>query len=502
MSQSQESTEPGQVVPTLFPMPDKNTLFYGDNLDVLPRVASESVDLIYLDPPFKSDKHYNAIFRTAQGVLAPSQIHAFDDTWKWTLDVATAYQEFTANPASPPEVVAFLRAMQSILADRSDMMAYLAMMAPRLIEMRRVLKPTGSIYLHCDPTASHYLKLLMDNVFGVKHFVNEIVWSYRSGGASPKRFSRKHDVLFCYSKSDDRYFQPAREVSYNRDFKPYRFQGVEEFCDEGGRWYTKPYMRDVWDIDMVGRTSAERLGYPTQKPIALLRRIIETSCPEGGVVLDPFCGCGTAVDAAQELGRRWIGIDITILAIFAIIQQRLIPRYGNDVTQSFDLDGIPREIEAAEALSAKNKLDFERWAVMRVGGRPTKASGDYGVDGEILFARTYKDPPEIGKCIVSVKAGGVVPPSDMRDLLGAVIAEGAQMGVLITRISPPQGAGIDDVIAKAGTYIHEATGAIYPRLQVLTIREMFDGKEPRIPSRIAPHQQATWAPGSEAVQMF
>lgn len=475
-------------------MLDKNTLFYGDNLDVLPRLESESVDLIYLDPPFNSEKQYNALFRTASGDLAPAQIHAFGDTWRWSLEVASACQAFVSNAGSPQDVVAFLQAMRTILRD-SDMMAYLVMMAPRLVELRRVLKRTGSIYLHCDPTASHYLKLLMDVVFGPRNIRNEVIWSYRSGGGSKRHYGRKHDTLLFYGKDAKEcvFYPDAVRVPYDAVIAESR----EDLFNPLGK--VSP---DVWDISRPPNHSKEWLGYPTQKPLALLRRVLAGSSKEGDVVLDPFCGCGTAIDAAQEMGRNWIGIDVTILAVYAIVQQRLIPRYGREFVNTFNLDGVPREIEAADALAAKNKIDFERWAVMRVGGRPTKASGDQGVDGEILFARTYSDPPQMGKCLVSVKAGGTVPPSDMRDLLGTVTAEGAQMGVLITRIPIPTGKGIDDVIAKAGTYVHEATGTIYPKLQVLTIPQMFSGQEPKIPSRIAPNQQATWAPGSEAVPLF
>jgi hypothetical protein len=260
-----------------------------------------------------------------------------------------------------------------------------------------------------------------------------------------------------------------------------------------------PYMRDVWDIDMVGRTSKERLGYPTQKPMALLDRIVRTSSPEGGVVLDPFCGCGTAVDAAQQLDRQWFGIDIAYIAV-DLIRNRLIGRYGTDILSTFHIDGIPSDIEGANALAEANKIDFERWAVSLVRGQPTKASGDEGIDGNVFFARTYKEPLDVGVCVVSVKGGGTLYPSDVRDLAGTVAGSGAQMGLLITRGTPTDGMNREAV--KHASYIHEATGTLYPKIQMVTVGQLLDGLEPKIPSPLPPYMQSTWAAGSVATPLF
>ena len=467
-----------------------NTLYYGDNLDVLPRIATESVDLIYLDPPFKSDRQYNAIFRTVTGDPAPAQIHAFDDTWTWGLEAEQTYTAITAGSVTP-EVAVFMRAMFTVLG-KSDMMAYLVMMAPRLTEMRRVMKPTASIYLHCDPTASHYLKLLMDAIFGADNFVNEVVWSYRSGGGSKRHFGRKHDTLLFYGKKDSqRVFYPdAVRVKYSAVIAKSR---SEMFNPEG------KVSPDVWDISRPPNHSKEWLGYPTQKPLALLEQVLKASSEEGDVVLDPFCGCGTAVDAAQLLKRQWIGIDITYIAV-DLIRNRLVGRYGPDIRQSFVTDGIPKDTDSADDLARRSKIDFERWAVSLVKGQPTKASGDEGIDGKIYFARTYKEPLDVGTCVVSVKGGENLNPGMVRDLAGTVSGSGAQMGLLITRVDPTE--GMRNEASKHGSYIHEATWSIYPVLQILTTSQLLSEVQPKIPSPLPPYQQASWAPDSVAVPLF
>ena len=389
--------------------------------------------------------------------------------------------------------------MYSVLK-RSDMMAYLVMMAPRLVEMRRVLKDTGSIYLHCDPTASHYLKMLMDSVFGVDNFRNEIDWCYTSGGVSKRWFARKHDVILFYSKSG--------AYKFNPQYRPYSEKTLQrgltavkgKYFDQGLR-SDGALMQDWWaDIQpLLSPTSKERLGYPTQKPIALLERIIAASSDEGDVILDPFCGCGTAVDAAQQMKRRWIGIDIAYIAV-DLIRNRLIGRYGKEVLDGFVLDGIPQDIEGANALADSNKIDFERWAVSLVRGQPTKASGDEGIDGNIYFARTYKEPLDVGTCVVSVKAGAALNPGMVRDLAGTVSGSGAQMGLLITRVPPT--AGMVQEASKHGSYIHEATGTLYPVIQILTTTELLAGVQPQVPSPLPPYQQASWAAASVAVPLF
>src|SRR6266536_1677632 len=352
----------------------KNQLYYGDNLTVLrDYVADESVDLIYLDPPFNSRADYNVLFAEKDGTRSSSQITAFEDTWEWNIDAEHAYQSVVEGGGRVAEA---MRAFRTFLGN-SDMMAYLAMMAPRPVELKRVLKVTGSIYLHCDPTASHYLKMLMDGIYGPTNFRSEIIWKRTSAHSSARRYGPVHDVIFFYSKSDG--------YIWNKVFTEYEQEYLDTFFDQtdkdGKRWKRtdltgagirhgatglvwrglnvtakgrhwayppsefdkldaagrvhwpakkggmprlKQYpedlsgipMRDVWtDVKVMHNLSQERLGYPTQKPEALLERIIKASSNEGDVVLDPFCGCGTAVAAAQGLNRRWIGIDITHLAV-------------------------------------------------------------------------------------------------------------------------------------------------------------------------------------------
>ena len=276
------------------------TLFHGDNLPFLRAMNSESIDLIATDPPFNKGRDFHA---TPDSLAAGAK---FQDRWSWERDV---HEEWTDQITD--DHPRLMEAIESARYAHSDGMgAYMCFMAVRLLEMRRVLKPTGSLYLHCDPTASHYLKAVLDAIFGWKNFRNEIVWCYKSGGASPKRhFSRKHDIILWYAKTKDYTYNPQTEKSYNRGFKPYRFAGVEEFQDEIG-WHTIVGMKDYWDVDMVGRTSKERVGYPTQKPVSLYKRMIRANSNEGDVVCDPFAGCATTLVAAEQLQRQWVGMDI------------------------------------------------------------------------------------------------------------------------------------------------------------------------------------------------
>jgi len=274
---------------------------------------SESVDLIATDPPFNKSRDFHA---TPDSLSAGAR---FQDRWTWERDVHEDWVDQIADDF--PKIMQVIESAR--LAHSDGMGAFLCFMAVRLLEMRRVIKSTGSIYLHCDPTASHYLKLIMDAIFGQRNFVNEIVWCYKSGGASPKKyFSRKHDLIFWYSKSKDYLYNRQEEKSYNRNYKPYRFKGVKEYEDSEGRWYTIVGMKDYWEIDMVGRTSSERTGYPTQKPLTLYERIINATSNQGDVVLDPFAGCATTLIAAERLNRKWVGIDIWDNAINAV-QERL-----------------------------------------------------------------------------------------------------------------------------------------------------------------------------------
>ena len=273
---------------------------------------SASVDLIYLDPPFNSKRLYWA--STKGQARGASKGASFKDVWKWK-DVNEACLE----PLYAKHAVLCHYLFVAGSIHGPAMQAYLAYMAQRILEMHRVLKDTGSLYLHCNPTASHYLKIVLDAIFGKNNFKNEVVWCYKSGGASAKHYSKKHDILLFYCKEAGKHtFNSIKEKSYNRDNKPYRFKGVKEYLDKGegsgkgsgGHWFTLTHPKDYFFIDMVGRTSKERTGYPTQKPLALIDRIIKASSKEGDVVLDPFCGCATTCVSAEHLGRPWIGIDI------------------------------------------------------------------------------------------------------------------------------------------------------------------------------------------------
>lgn len=446
-----------------------NLLFYGDNLDVLRQhLKDETVDLIYLDPPFKSNQDYNVLFTEQNGTRSKAQIKAFEDTWRWDEEAAAAYRDVVE---SGGRVSQALQAFRTLLGE-SDMMAYLSMMAPRLVELRRVLKSTGSIYLHCDSTAGAHLRLLLDAVFGSENFRNEIIWAYKSGGATPKRFARKHDVLLFYAKSASTCgFNTLKEKSYNRGLKPYRFKGVQEYQDEIG-WYTLVNMKDVWHIDMVGRTSRERLGYPTQKPEPLLERVIKASSNEGDTVLDPFCGCGTTITVAQGLKRQWIGIDITHLAI-TLIKHRLQDAFGNRVT--YKVIGEPVSLPDAETLAKADPYQFQWWALGLVGARPVdqKKGADKGIDGRLYFHdEADSAKAKTKQIILSVKAGHTTV-SHLRDLRGVIEREGAEVGVLITMRSPTQ--PMRREAAAAGFY-DSPWGTRHRRIQILTVRQLLGGK--------------------------
>ena len=465
-----------------------NTLYFGDNLDILRQyVADESVDLIYLDPPFNSKATYNVLFQEKSGQQSAAQITAFDDTWHWGMESEYAYHAVITD--GPKHLADLLQAMRAFLG-QNDMMAYLTMMAQRICALHRVLKPTGSIYLHCDPSASHYLKLLLDAVFGSTNFKNEIVWCYKSGGASPKRhFSRKHDTIFFYTRSNSYNFNRQQEKSYNRDRKPYRFSGVAEFEDEEG-WYTLVGMKDYWNIDMVGRTSAERLGYPTQKPEALLERIITASSNEGDVVLDPFCGCGPTIAVAERLNRSWIGIDVTHLAI-TLIRHRLHDSFGQDL-RPYQLIGDPKDLPSAHSLAQHDRYQFEWWALGLVDARPAqdkRKGADAGIDGYINFFDDNSGQAK--RVIVQVKSGNV-SVSQIRDLKGVLAREKAAIGLFIT-LKPPTGPMRKEAAAAGFYQPSHFLDHTFPHLQILTIEELLCGTQAQYP-RFAPQATFRQAP--------
>jgi DNA modification methylase len=515
----------------------KNQLYYGDNLDVLRRyLLDESVDLVYLDPPFNSRQDYNVLFAEKDGSQSSSQIRAFEDTWEWNIEAERAYQETVEQGG---RVAQAMVAFRTFLGG-SDMLAYLAMMAPRLIELKRVLKETGSIYLHCDPTASHYLKILMDGVFGPQFYGSEIIWK-RSSAHSDTKQGRKlhghiHDVILFFTKGDEWKWNPIYtkyDSSYVEDFyrhteegtgrryrlgdltaarpggdteyewkgvKPYKGRfwayskaNMAKFEREGRLVYSKRGMpsykryldempgvplQDLWtDIPPIGPGAQERLGYPTQKPEALLERIVAASSNQGDLVLDPFCGCGTTVQVAQRLGRRWIGIDITHLAI-GLIRRRLSDTFGEDVRKSYQVIGEPTDLEGARELAEHpDKYQFQSWALGLVGARPKelKKGADRGIDGRLYF---HDEPGGRTKQILLEVKSGKVDVAQVRGLRGAVEREKAEIGVFLCFEAPTK--PMLREAAEAGFYT-APDGSRYPKLQILTIQDILDGKQPEYP---------------------
>jgi DNA modification methylase len=511
--------------------PAANTLFYGDNLRILrDYIEDGSVDLIYLDPPFNSNASYNVLFKAPDGHDSQAQIEAFDDTWHWNESAERAFDEVMTSGNS--DAANMLMAMRSFLRE-NDMMAYLAMMAVRLIELHRVLKPTGSLYLHCDPTASHYLKILLDAVFGKDCYINEISWRRTTAKADyqqgARHFPRVRDIIFRYIKdikSKYCFIQPFQSYSVeylsskykyvDSDGRRYRLDNLTGpgGASKGNAFYevmgisrhwryskenmnsliakgrivqTKPgtvpqYKRfleempgspvgDDWDdIPPINSQAQERLGYPTQKPVALLERIIQASSNEGDLVLDPFCGCGTTVHAAQKLNRRWLGIDVTHLAI-GLIKRRLTEAFPS---VKFDVVGEPEDVDGARELAGKDKYEFQKWALASLGAQPFKGGkkgGDGGVDGFIYFK---PDGRRTEKAIVSVKGGASLTPAMVKDLMVTVDQEGAKMGVFLT-LEPPT-KGMVAQAASAGFYKTEF--GEYPKVQIVTVAQLFQPGNP------------------------
>lgn len=514
-----------------------NTLYYGDNLEILrEHIADESIDLIYLDPPFQSGRNYNIIFRPESGGVkgATSQIKTFEDTWNWGPEAEKEYMGLitgTITREQPPQkLIDLMKAMRSYL-DACPLMAYLCMMAPRLLEMKRVLKPTGSIYLHCDPTASHYLKLLMDAVFEPKNYKNEITWKRSAAHNDPKRFGANTDIILFYSKTDKYKWNP-QYIDHGEEYLK-RFRGVDP---DGRRWmdtdlsakglsgggyeyeykgvtslwrvplstmerldsenklhYTnannpgkmgirlKRYLdenkgrtlQSLWDdIPPINSQASERLGYPTQKPEALLERIIRAATNEDDVVLDPFCGCGTAVAVAERLNRKWKGIDITYLSIDVI--KKRFEKNGIKENKDFRIKGTPKDVHSATRLAETTPFQFEVWAVSQLNATPTVKSGDKGVDGVINFVDISRKDL-VGKGIISVKGGKSLNPGMVRDLKGTLESQDGSFGILITLVDPTK--GMLEEAAKAGIFELAITAhgkpVQIPRIQILTAEQLF-----------------------------
>ncbi len=528
----------------------KNRLYYGDNLAVLrEHVPDESVDLVYLDPPFNSNASYNVLFREKTGEESPAQIQAFLDSWEWTSETEYTYEyEIIGNPAVPSAVKDMIGAIRQFVG-RNDMMAYLVMMAPRLVELRRALKPTGSIYLHCDPTAGHYLKLLMDSVFGMRSFRTEITWKRTSAHSDTRQGRRQHgrvhDILLFYTKTgnwnwnpiytpyDQEYIEdfyrhiepetgrrytlgdltgpggaakgnPSYEVMGVTRYWRYSREAMQELIDEGRVVQSSPgavprYKRyldempgvplqDVWtDIGPIGSRARERLGYQTQKPEALLERIIRASSNEGDVVLDPFCGCGTAVAAAHKLGRRWLGIDITHLAV-ALMKNRLKTAFDLDAGADYAVVGEPQDAGSARALWEQDPYQFQFWAVSLLEAQPQseqRRGADRGIDGVLYFVDGQRRTPQ--KVVIQVKGGRVSSPQ-VRDLAGVVEREKAAMGLFIS-LEPPT-RDMRQEAAAAGFYRSDLWQRDYAKIQLRTVGEMLSGQGFELPPRPADYQPA------------
>ncbi|WP_353197906.1 site-specific DNA-methyltransferase [Sandarakinorhabdus sp.] len=519
-----------------------NRLYYGDNLDWLSNEKAfpdASADLVYLDPPFNSNATYSQLFKSPDGKTADSQIEAFEDTWNWGVSAEAAYDRVIKGHNT--DVAQLLSAMRSFLHDNA-LMAYLAMMAARLVELHRVLKPTGSLYLHCDPTASHYLKLLLDGVFGPTGFKTEISWrrqsAHNDAAQGRKQYGNVRDIIFFYTKSESWTWNwqfTAYDESYVKSFyrhteegtgRKYRLGDITapgganpqkrnphyEFLGVTRYWrYSKERMQELYEAGRIIQTGpgrvpqykryldempgvalqndwddvlplhgsdAERLGYPTQKPLALLERIIAASSNPGDVVLDPFCGCGTAVHAAEKLGRRWIGIDITHLSI-ALIEKRMMDAFPGI---AFEVEGRPKDLDSAMQLALRDKHEFQKWAVTHIGGQPWKGGKkgpDGGIDGLIFFNGFDGDKATHEKAIISVKGGLNKNVNDVASLVETIGREKAALGILLAAALPTK--QMEARAAAAGFY-DPGTGTPVPRIQIITLAELFAGKRPVIPN--------------------
>ena len=460
-----------------------NQLYYGDNLDILrTHLSDESVDLIYIDPPFNSNQAYNVIFSETDGSSSQAQIQAFEDTWRWGETTEQAYHELVVT--APHLLVETIKSFRSFLTE-TNLMAYLVMMALRLVELHRVLKPTGSFYLHCDPTASHYLKIILDQIFGVENFRNEMVWSYRRWPAKQKNFQKMHDIILFYSKEkQENTFNVIYETLSAGTLK--RWKGKKSKVSFEGEIRLVTQMTnvesqgrpadDVWSIPVINSQAKERLGYPTQKPEALLERIIQASSNEGDVVLDAFCGCGTAVAVAQRLNRRWIGVDITHLAI-ALLKYRLADAFGDDA--KYEIIGEPKDAQSARALAVQDRYQFQWWALSLIRARPyqgKKKGADEGVDGVIYYEDVDPDKPKktlTQKIVVQVKSGKV-SVKDIRELKSVVDSQDAVIGVFITLNRPTQPMVKEAAAAGRFQWLN-VSHTTYPKIQIRTIDELLAG---------------------------
>jgi len=507
-------------------MAQKNKLYYGDNLEVLRKhVKDESVDLCYIDPPFNSKRNYNQIYNNV-GKEDVAQAQAFLDTWTWNSIANEGFDEIinNKNGVFTKQSIHLILGLEKVLG-KGSLLSYLVSMTQRIAEIHRVLKPTGSFYLHCDPTASHYLKLVCDALFCTRggDFKNEIIWHYSGWNSLLKdSFSKRHDVIFFYGKSEKSIFNGFSEkwkseeeyvklrkqkVHKDKDNRKYVLSDggngtrVKRYLDEAME-YGKP-ISNVWIIDKINNSSKERLGYPTQKPEALLERIIKASSNEDDVILDCYCGCGTTIAVAEKWKRNWIGIDITYQSI-SLILKRLEDTFGNDFTKDVVdkntkeiikssrviLSGVPQDFESAVALANKQddrvRKEFEKWIVLTYSNNRAiindKKGGDGGIDGT-AFIVDYNDKNEqdFKQVIFSVKSNKILSPTVIRDLYGTIEREKAVMGFLLTLYPMPN---LVKEAGKYGTYQNKMFGHSYPKITVISVQDILEGKKMYLPTSV------------------
>jgi DNA modification methylase len=501
----------------------RNQLYYGDNLDIIRRyVNDETVDLCYIDPPFNSKRNYNQIYMNV-GHEDTAQAQAFVDTWTWSGRSNNEIDELIENKIGlyTAQTIKLISGLEKVLT-RGSMLSYLISMTLRIAEIHRVLKKTGSFYLHCDPTMSHYLKLVCDSIFCPPggDFINEIIWCYKSRHFSKTHFGRKHDILFYYSKSDKYTFnwtsilRPLSPVTIKKfklkdDIGYYRLCGrgikgspIKSAKDIDPKWeITNPelvvrdYLKegvpieDYWYIEILNQSAKERLGYPTQKPEELLEKIISASTDKGDVVLDAYCGCGTTIAVAQKLKRKWIGIDITYHSI-SLMMKRLEDSFNKTVMDNLELTGVPKDFESAEALANKDddrvRKEFEKWAVLTYSNNRAvineKKGKDFGIDGIAFISDRINNEIEQMPIIFSVKSDKHPKPSYVCDLIGVMQREKAVLGYFIS-LYPPTKDMIDEAL-KQGKYKNDLLGLEYSKVKIVTIQEILDGKQMRLPKSL------------------
>ena len=474
-----------------------NRLYYGDCLTIMQDMKVGSVDLIYLDPPFNSNREYNAIYKDETDRPLPDQIEAFCDLWELDEDRERALRNMPVlmrESGIDDATVEFWRLwMNALRGTQPRLLAYLSYMVERLLQMKTILKTTGSLYLHCDPTASHYIKAMLDAIFGHKNFRNEIVWHYKRWPTKQKSFQRMHDTILFYSagKSGNIFNTMMSPLSPGTQKRWGGKKSRVEFAEDGTRMVTQMTdvdspgtpMDDVWDIPVINSQAKERLGYATQKPLKLIERIIEASSKPGDVVFDPFCGCATTLEAAERLGRKWIGIDIAIHAIKRVAKVRLQDRLGLVDGKDFKVEGVPRNLEGAHDLWERDKYHFQKWAVEQVDGFvTTRRTADGGIDGRLYFG--LPRCRDLKSMALEVKGGANVNISVVRDLRGVLERDNAVMAGLIVMegLSHRKTMNFVREMSSAGDLMIE--GLPYPKMQMLTVQEILNGKRFNTPGAV------------------